>query len=283
MHSVAITYSPSQAFSWKTFLFNSPQHVIPIVHFRFSYPSLHHSLCEFPLAWFFLAKPALTISQLRLLYILPTVNPTPPLPRKRGSPARLLIVLGSGGHTAEMISLLNDLDPHSYTHRSYVVSSGDDFSARKAADFERYFARKFPNAPESYDISFVPRARKIHQSLLTTPLSSLHCLFACFSVLRSPSAPPSPLTAHTYPDLILTNGPATATILIFACLLLRFFSVPGTSGRMRTIYVESWARVKGLSLSGKILVAVGACERVLVQWEGLSRAGRGEFRGVLVR
>jgi len=52
---------------------------------------------------------------------------------------------------------------------------------------------------------------------------------------------------------------------------------------MRTIYVESWARVEGLSLSGKILMAVGACERVLVQWEGLSRAGRGEFRGVLVR
>ena len=52
---------------------------------------------------------------------------------------------------------------------------------------------------------------------------------------------------------------------------------------MRTIYVESWARVRGLSLSGKILVAVGACERVLVQWEGLGRAGKGEFKGVLVR
>jgi beta-1,4-N-acetylglucosaminyltransferase len=181
-----------------------------------------------------------------------------------------------------MLSLLTDLDPYFYRHRSYVVSSGDNFSARKAIDFERYLTEKFPNTPESYDISYVPRARRIHQNLLTAPLSSLRCLFACLSVLRSP-APPSPSTAYTYPDLILTNGPATATILIFASLLLRFFSVPGTSGRMRTIYVESWARVKGLSLSGKILMAVGACERVLVQWEGLSRAGRGEFRGVLVR
>ena len=182
-----------------------------------------------------------------------------------------------------MLSLLTDLDPRSYTHRSYVVSSGDDFSARKAAEFEQELAKRASNAPMSYDISFVPRARRVHQSLLTTSFSSLRCLFACFSVLRCPSAGASPSTPNTYPDLILSNGPATATILIFASLLLRFFSLSGTSGKMRTIYVESWARVKGLSLSGKILVAVGACERVLVQWEGLGRAGKGEFKGVLVR
>ena len=182
-----------------------------------------------------------------------------------------------------MLSLLTDLDPYSYTHRSYVVSNGDNFSARKAAEIEQDFARKLPNAPRNYDIAFVPRARKIHQSLLTTPFSSLHCLLACFSVLRSPSTASSPFSPSTYPDLMMTNGPATATILIFASLLLRFFAFPGTSGKMRTIYIESWARVKGLSLSGKILVGIGACERVLVQWEGLSRARKGEFKGVLVR
>ena len=230
-----------------------------------------------------LAAIALISAQLRLLYILPSVHPTLPIPRKRGAATRLLVVLGSGGHTAEMLSFLTDLDPHSYTHRSYVVSSGDDFSARKAVDIELEIARKFPKVPESYDISFVPRARKIHQSLLTTPFSSLRCLLACFSVLRSPSRPPSPSNSNTYPDLIMTNGPATATILVLASLLLRFLALPGTSRKMRTIYVESWARVKGLSLSGRLLVGIGACERILVQWEGISKAGKGEFRGVLVR
>lgn len=52
---------------------------------------------------------------------------------------------------------------------------------------------------------------------------------------------------------------------------------------MRSIYVESWARVNGLSLSGKILVALGAVDRVLVQWEGLAQKGKGEFRGCLVK
>lgn len=121
----------------------------------------------------------------------------------------------------------------------------------------------------------VPRARKIHQSLLTTPISSLNCLLTCIQYLYyHPSG---------YPDLILTNGPATATILIFASVMLRFFDVKGahSRGKMRTIYVESWARVKNLSLSGKILCWVA--DRVLVQWEQLEGVrGRGEFLGVLV-
>jgi len=126
-------------------------------------------------------------------------------------------------------------------------------------------------------------------------------------VLRSPPAPSSPSSPIpiptrfypppsasnryplTYPHLILTNGPATATILIFAAILLRFIGLPGASTKMRVIYVESWARVRKMSLSGKILVVTGMCERVLVQWECLAAEGVGrggwwkkEFRGVLV-
>lgn len=200
-----------------------------------------------------------------------------------------------------MLSLLRDLDPTSYTHRSYVVSAGDDFSARKAAEFEeglrkRVRQRVLPDADgnvvegewESYDIAIVPRARKIHQSLLTTPFSALRCLFACFSILRSPNIPVSPSSAPAprapahYPDLILSNGPGTGVVVILAALLLRFVKFPGTrQGQMRTIYVESWARVKGLSLSGKILVRI--VDRFLVQWAGLDGvSGRGEFMGVLV-
>lgn len=50
---------------------------------------------------------------------------------------------------------------------------------------------------------------------------------------------------------------------------------------MRSIYVESWARVRNLSLSARIITLVGGAERVLVQWEGLK--GKGEYRGCLIR
>ncbi len=200
-----------------------------------------------------------------------------------------------------MLRLLQNLDTKSYIHRSYVVSEGDEFSALKAREFEQGLAAK--HVPEGqntsnghakegdrnregwdYDISSVPRARRIHQTLLTTPISALRCLAACFAVLRSSQSAPSSTAVRSrpeYPDLILTNGPGTAACVVLASLILRFFAVRGTDGKMRTIYVESWARVRRLSLSGKILL--GAVNRFLVQWEGLGGVGgRAEYNGVLV-
>lgn len=187
-----------------------------------------------------------------------------------------------------MLSLIADLDVNSYTYRSYIISSGDNFSAGKVMDFEQALVAEsaynpHPKSPQtikpSYTVNFVPRARKIHQSLLTAPISSLQCFIACVSILISRPAANGP----NYPDLILLNGPSTSVIVLLAALFLRFVGFPGTGGKMRSIYVESWARVKGLSLSGKILVATGAVNRVLVQWEGLAEGGNGEYRGCLVR
>ncbi|KAI4253264.1 MAG: hypothetical protein LQ352_003794 [Teloschistes flavicans] len=240
----------------------------------------------------------------RLLYILPGYNPTKPRARRRGQPTRLLIVLGSGGHTSEMLSILRNLDPYLYTHRSYVVSSGDDFSSSKAIEFETALQARCKGsqqnmalAPSTYDINVIPRARKIHQPILTTPFSSLRCLFSCFAVLRAPCAQQpsryetsqddraqeiSECPMYTYPDLIIANGPATAVLVILACLLLRFFNVKDTQHRLRTIYVESWARVNSLSLSGRILMHGGMVNRMIVQWDNLARTNQGEFRGALV-
>jgi beta-1,4-N-acetylglucosaminyltransferase len=224
-----------------------------------------------------------------------------------------------------MFYLLRDLDTRKYTHRTYVVSSGDAFSAQRAVEFERGVEeqesekRRVQSAkerqvpvvtvngstilkkddqreaclgPDHYNISTIPRARRIHQPLLTTPLSSLYTLYKSFVPLLSappllPNAQPTNAYEHAaadLPDLIITNGPATAVIIILASLILRFFDVRGANsrGKCKTIYVESFARVKGLSLSGKILSRV--VDRFLVQWAELEGKGGGkaEFWGVLV-
>ncbi|KAL9065755.1 MAG: hypothetical protein Q9157_007365, partial [Trypethelium eluteriae] len=193
-----------------------------------------------------LAIPLLT---LRLLAILPSRRP-PPQPRTRGSPVCLLIVLGSGGHTAEMLAMLRKVDLGDYTRRVWVVGEGDEFSVSQARSFEDQLSKSLRGNVENgsassmqidggdgstgtskqqrrvgdYEIKTVPRARQIHQPLLTTPFSSLRTLLTCFPLLLYPSPP----------DLILTNGPATATILIFASLLLRFFDIKGchSKGKM---------------------------------------------------
>lgn len=204
-----------------------------------------------------------------------------------------MIVLGSGGHTAEMLALLRGLDTRSYTHRSYVISEGDDFSGGKAAQFEASLAASpgleavdgdggagLPSRPDKhYDITVVPRARKIHQPLLTTPVSATRCLVACFRALKAPAG--SPASALWYPDLIITNGPGTAVCVVYASVILRFVGARGGCGKMRSIYVESWARVGALSLSGRLLLRI--VHRFFVQWEALRGAGgRAEYIGVLV-
>ncbi|KAF1940887.1 oligosaccharide biosynthesis protein Alg14 like protein [Clathrospora elynae] len=145
--------------------------------------------------------------------------------------------------------------------------------------------------PDHYNIAIVPRARKIHQPLLTTPISCLWTLYSSFKpLLSAPSLLPNQAPSTPYeaaaadlPDLIITNGPATAVIIILASLVLRFFNIRGVNsrGKCKTVYVESFARVKTLSLSGKLLLRV--VDRFLVQWEELEGAGgRAEYWGVLV-
>jgi beta-1,4-N-acetylglucosaminyltransferase len=248
-------------------------------------------------------------------------------PRSFDNPPHLLIVLGSGGHTAEMLNILGQYRrlQHDWPQRTYVVSSGDDFSASKAREFETDMLSKLdegdPNSgnpelvlePSGYNIATVNRARRVHQSLLTTPLSSLRCLWDCIKVLRGvhpdffPRTRNKPVKRST-PDLILTNGPGTGVIVILASIVLLFFGVAGPSaslprskkvmkhdtsdgkksaqiGQMRSIYIESWARVRTLSLSGRLLKPL--VDRFLVQWPQLvekegAGGGRVEFVGSLV-
>ncbi|KAK4549701.1 hypothetical protein LTR36_005002 [Oleoguttula mirabilis] len=233
--------------------------------------------------------------------------------RNPAEPTHLLVVLGSGGHTAEMLAMLEravsakdaslKLDWKDYTHRTWVVGSGDSISAQRAKDFEDMVIplstpedlmvgkvkRATYNGIGTYDVVTVPRAREIHQSLTTTPMSSFTCMRACYDLLtryttETRDGHASGPGQKDFPDVILCNGPATATILVATSMLLRFFDVKGcsTRGKLRTIYVESWARVKKPSLSGKLLSRV--VDRFLVQWPQLERStgGRAEFMGVLV-
>lgn len=224
--------------------------------------------------------------------------------RNPKEPTHLLIVLGSGGHTAEMLSMLTRavnepserarLNLRDYSHRTWVVSEGDSISAQRAKEFEdtasgfgqdSIMAGKVKRAtdmgPGSYEVVTVPRARKIHQSVYSAPVSCAQTFWACWSLLVKQLE-----QGRDYPDLILVNGPATATVLVFASIALRFFNVKGcvTRGKMRTIYVESWARVKKMSLSGTMLSRV--VDRCLVQWPQLDAkrngTGKAKYVGMLV-
>lgn len=234
----------------------------------------------------------------RLLAIIQPIR-GPPRAHRRGKATHLMIVLGSGGHTAEMLAMLKTMDTVSYSHRSYIVSAGDPLSVERARHFEakleescqkalsqqKYDGKSLREGVQkaygSYSISVVPRARKIHQSLLTTPFSCLNTFRSTLGLLRNP--PSKGKAVPKAPDLILTNGPATSAIVIFSSLILRFLDVFGEDhGRTRIVFVESMARIHSLSLSAKCVAFV--VDRLIVQWESLKGAafGRAEYGGPIV-
>lgn len=87
---------------------------------------------------------------------------------------------------------------------------------------------------------------------------------ACLSVVRGV-------------DCIVTNGPGTAVMVVAACWVYKFLGIAKT----RIIYVESFARVRTLSMSGKLLIRV--VDRFLVQWPYLAEEyERAEYHGILV-
>ncbi|KAJ5550622.1 hypothetical protein N7535_001433 [Penicillium sp. DV-2018c] len=222
-------------------------------------------------------------------------NSSVPKCRPKGSPTHLLVVLGSGGHTAEMFYMLNrmKLDPRIYTYRTYLVSSGDDFSASKAKEFEAQLLQKMQGNTKNdrYTIVTVPRARRVHQSYLSAPFSTLQCLWACLCILAGlhPDQQLPKEYTSPYPDLILTNGPATAVCVVAAAKLIRLslrlnrlislclaLQTGPAVPKLRTVYIESWARVNTLSTSGVLLLPLA--DRFLVQWP--AQAGRRAWWGM---
>ncbi|TPX58962.1 hypothetical protein PhCBS80983_g02791 [Powellomyces hirtus] len=184
----------------------------------------------------------------RTYALLPCHNRPNPSARKRAGNCTICIVLGSGGHTTEMLRMLKTLPPR-FSPRRYLIADSDMGSRGKALSFEESRGSKLGI---DYCIETIPRARRVHQSYLTTPLSFLHASLASVAVL-----------VRARPHMIISNGPGTALPVLMLAFLPRI--VGGASFGPRLIYVESWARVGRLSMTGKI--AWYFVDRFLVQWE----------------
>ncbi|OBZ88128.1 UDP-N-acetylglucosamine transferase subunit alg14 [Choanephora cucurbitarum] len=176
------------------------------------------------------------------------------LSKTKGSDAML------GGHTAEMLQLVNSLNPTQYTPRTYVVAHSDLLSEEKARQFEQHVQKG------EFKLVKMARARHVGQSWLTVPFSVIKGLFSSVQILIS-----------SWPDVIICNGPGSCIPICILSYLPRIFLVK----KMEIIYIESFARVYNLSLTGKLLYPF--VDRFLVQWPELSnRLQRAEYRGILV-
>ncbi|OBA18992.1 Alg14-domain-containing protein [Metschnikowia bicuspidata var. bicuspidata NRRL YB-4993] len=216
-------------------------------------------------AWVICAVVPLCLCLIRVIAVLPALRDG----RKQKSHSEsdipvdtsLMIFLGSGGHTGEMLRLLENTDI-SQCHRTWLVSSGDAASLMKAKKYEES-TRSFKNV----NYAELHRARKVGESLALSTLSTIKSIF---STVQQLSLLPKP-------DILLVNGPGTSVPIAYTLFFMSLFG----GCKTKIVYIESLARVHNLSLSGRLIMPIA--NRFLVQWAPLAfKYQRAEYYGILI-
>lgn len=180
-----------------------------------------------------------------------------PLSKRASKPVSTLIILGSGGHTAEMLNLLAVLQKDRFKPRFYIAAATDNMSLQKAILLENSLASESGTAvADTAQFMKIYRSREVGQSYITsiwtTLIAIVHALWLMIKIR---------------PEVILCNGPGTCIPL---CVIAFIFKVLGI--RWSSIfYVESIARVRRLSLSGLLLYKLWLADQIFVQWPQLQQ------------
>ncbi|KAH9898769.1 oligosaccharide biosynthesis protein Alg14 like-domain-containing protein [Xylariomycetidae sp. FL2044] len=195
-------------------------------------------------------------------------------------PHYTLWVCGSGGHTTEMLRMVErSFQAHDNAHRRWAIGEGDTLSRERVWQLETRLRSVWGARSGTFDVVEFKRARYVHQSWLTTPWTVLRSVLSVFRALLLVPAPEHMLPACPYPLVVTTNGPGSGLVFLLAARAIkvcRFLLLRGGGGdprALRGLFVESWARVSSLSLTGKLVYWSAAADLFIVQWEDLKRYG----------
>ncbi|SJM86409.1 related to UDP-N-acetylglucosamine transferase subunit ALG14 [Zygosaccharomyces bailii] len=180
-------------------------------------------------------------------------------------PLKLFVFLGSGGHTGEMLRILENYEA-TLLKGTLHIGYSDEVTRTK---FEE-FAKRYEIRAVYYQFK---KAREVNASLVSSAKSIVATLYTSFMhVVRIRSA------MAGSPHLVLFNGPGTCCILALWFKVLELVVLWQDSSNI--VYVESLARVRSLSLTGKILYYLA--DLFVVQWADLQqRYPRSSCYGIL--
>ena len=86
----------------------------------------------------------------------------------------LLAVLGSGGHTAEMLKLVGAMNNEKYSPRTFVYAKTDTISPEKLKGLKNN---------KDFKTFEIPRAREVGQNWLTSFFYTIYAFFCCISLI----------------------------------------------------------------------------------------------------
>ena len=86
----------------------------------------------------------------------------------------LLAVLGSGGHTAEMLKLVGAMNNEKYSPRTFVYAKTDTISPEKLKGLKNN---------KDFKTFEIPRAREVGQKWITSFFYTIYAFLCCLSLI----------------------------------------------------------------------------------------------------
>ena len=166
----------------------------------------------------------------------------------------IMIILGSGGHTGEILLMIQKLDFNKFSSCYFVSSHNDKNSENKAKEsipIDKYKNTKFIFLK-------IYRSRNVGQSFIASIPTTLYALLQSFFML-----------AKYRPSMVVTNGPGVSFPIIFVGYILRVLMI---LSEFKIMFIESYCRTKSISLCGKIVEPL--CDRFIVLWKNLESKKR---------
>ena len=165
-----------------------------------------------------------------------------PKKRNRINNIKIMVVLGSGGHTGEMMPIIGKIsDDKRFLRTKFIFIS----SQTDSLSFQH------PLIPEHSDLIQIPRSRNVGQSFFTSIFTTFYSFASSLKLILKT------------PDVLLVNGPGVCFPVVISIFLGNILGICSTS----IVFIESFCRVKSLSLTAKLIYPF--CDLFFVQWPSL--------------
>ncbi|VDN83904.1 unnamed protein product [Brugia pahangi] len=208
-----------------------------------------------------LVIPLLTFVMLYVWYVKrhSCVNQNIAKEKRPSTSIRMCYVFGSGGHTAELLTLISAFRQQ-FGYRIYIVSDTDKLSGRKkerrlglSAIFKIIEFEKSQSLG-NFRVERISRSREVKQNYITSIMTTIWaCIESLFLIWR------------IRPDAVICNGPGVCLPICFAAALFDLLRLHN----VQLFYIESLCRIKKLSVTGQILYKLRIPDIFFVHWEDL--------------
>jgi beta-1,4-N-acetylglucosaminyltransferase len=174
----------------------------------------------------------------------------------------IMIVLGSGGHTGELLIMLQKLDFSKFSNIFFISSHNDVRSEGKAREVLKIESREDKDKFQFYKIY---RSRNVGQSFFSSIFTTIYAMIHSVGIIL-----------RTRPSLIVTNGPGVSLPLVYIGYILHKLKI---LCEFKVLFIESYCRTKSVSLAGKLIQPVA--DRFIVLWKAIANKKR-EYLGKII-